>query len=209
MKYQNINATEQAVKVCTGLMAECTDIDSYVRSSGEALAVYDNGWKNARTGGGDVDAAIADFMLAGLVHLDALDMAGLREDALGTMLTMLVSVDMAGVSRTGLGMSYMELQLHYARACVELCARSAGDDFAAAHAGAILGMELALYAGAYDEFVEAYSPEAADILSLTGMREAAGRYKAADGDGGSAVADIQRPAEALIDMMARLNALGL
>ena len=41
------------------------------------------------------------------------------------------------------------------------------------------------------------------------MREAAGRYKAAAGYGGSAVADIQRPAEALIDMMARLNALGL
>lgn len=190
------------------LVGECTDTDSYVRSTGEALAMYDHAWKKVRAAGGDVDMAIADFLLVGSAHLDALDMAGLRHQALCTMVTMLVSVDMAGVSRPGLGLAYMRLHLGCVRGCVELCAHTGGDAFAAAHAGAVLRLELALYAGAYDEFTARYAPDADDICELAGMREAVARYKGERGDGETVTASIDNPAEALVDMMARMAAIG-
>jgi len=209
MKYQNIKASAEARGCYRSLLAESADIDSFVRSTGEALALYDNAWKKARVCDGDTDTAVAGFMLVGMAHLDALDMAGLRQSALATMLMMLVSVDMAGVSSTGLGLGYLRLHLRFVRACVSLCARSKGDDFASAHAGAILRMAMPLYAGVYDAFVGAYNPEADEIDEYAGMREAVARYSGVRGEDEHIVASADNPAEALVDMMSRLNAMGM
>ena len=207
MKYQDIKASESAREAFVALTGECADPESYVRSTGEALAVYDHRWKKARVCGGDLDVAMADFLLIGLAHADALDMAGLRLSALSTLVTMLVSVDMSGVSRTGLGLSFMRLHLLCAKGCIGLCARTAGDGFASGHAGAVLRLERVLYAGAYDEFVNAYSPDSDDICELTGMREAMRRYEGRRGEGEHVTASADAPAEALVDMMARLAVL--
>lgn len=207
MKYQDIKVSESAREAFVALTGECADPDSYVRSTGEALAVYDHKWKKARVGGGDVAVAMADFILIGLAHVDALDMAGLRQQALGTVVTMLVSADMSGVSRVGLGMSFMRLHLLCAKGCIGLCARTSGDGFASAHAGALLRLEQVLYAGAYDEFVRAYSPDADDICEFAGMREAMRRYDGCRCDSEHVVARADAPAEALVDMMARLAVL--
>lgn len=207
MKNRCIYASEKARDEFRAMQAECVDIDSFVRTTGETLARYDHVWKQARAGGGDVGTAVADFVLAGMAHLDALEMADLRDAAVGTMITMLVSVDMSGVSRVGLGVAYLDLHLRFARACVELCSRMAGDGFASAHAGAVLRLELPLYAGVYEAFVAEYKPEGDWLDVYTGMYDAARSYVGVRGEDERIVANPDYPAEALVDMMSRLGAI--
>jgi len=202
-----ITPSQTALGQYKSLMADALDSDAFLRSTGEAVAMYDAAWKNAHNAGHDIDGPMADFLLICRAHLDAMAMAGLRRQAMAAMVSMLISVDMAGADTASLGLSFLELHRRFLIACAEFCRSTAGDAFAAPHAKAILAMEAPLYLATYENNADAASTEP----SYAGLAEAARRKIAAgdDAQGPRIVPDPAAPAEALIDIFSRLHALGL
>ncbi len=211
--YSKVNTSESAREEYSRLVAEAFDPDAFLRSSGEAVARYDTAWKTVcvhKEPANVVNVAVADFLLIGSAHLDAMAMNGLRRPAMATMLSMLVSADMAGADAAAIGQIYLELHRRYLLSCIELRAAVADDDFGRPHADAILRMEAVLYTGAYSTFAEAYHPLLADAAQYEALAAAATRYIAAHPAAEGAVeAKPDAPSEALIDMFSRLHALGM
>lgn len=211
--YSKINPSEKAFADYKALVAESFDPDGFLRSSGEAVANYDTAWKTVcvhKEAADVVNRAVADFLLIGSAHLDAMAMNGLRRPAMATMLSMLVSADMAGADTVALGQRYVDLHARYLLSCIELRVAVADDDFSRPHADEILRMESVLYAGAYKAYVAEYSPAEADAAKLAALAEAATKYaQTHPGTENAVKADPAAPSEALIDMFSRLHALGM
>ena len=211
--YTKIYPDEKALADYKTLVAESFDPDGLLRSSGEAVANYDTAWKTVcvhKESPEVINRAVADFLFIGSAHIDALAMNGLRRPAMATMLSMLVSADMAGADTIALGQRYIDLHGRYLLSCIELRTSVANDDFSRPHADEILRMESILYAGAYKAFVEEYNPAPADVAKLLPLAEAATRYaQNHPGTETSVKADPTAPSEALIDMFSRLHALGM
>ena len=212
--YCKISPSAEAYGDYSRLYSEVYDPDAFMRSSGDTVVKYDTAWKTAcvhKEPREVIDRAVADFMLIGSAHLEALAMNRLRNTAMATALSMLVSADMAGADTVALGLIYLDLHARYLLGCVELSQTVADDSFGRPHAKALLRMESELYIGALNRFKEAYSPAAHDIARYEAIAEGARRYtqdtaRTADD---AVVADASAPSEALVDMFSRLHALGL
>jgi len=211
--YSKVNTSESARDEYRRLVAEVFDPDAFLRSSGEAVANYDTAWKTVcvhKEPANVINETVADFLLIGHAHLDAMAMNGLRRPAMATMLSMLVSADMAGADTVAIGQTFLELHKRYLLSCIELRVAVADDDFGRPHADAILRMEAALYAGAYSTFAESYHPSSADVAQYEALAGAATRYITTHPVAeGTVEADPDAPSEALIDMFSRLHALGM
>lgn len=165
--------------------------DDFLRASGELFALRDSGWKSAKNRGLPLEGPIKEFVEAGLAHLDALDVCGLCDEALMTMTSMLLSVDMSAVEPKALGSPFVELYVRFIEGCVSLCHRSEGDSFAEPHAKAILSQAAALFKASVEPF-DCSSPK------ITGILESC------RADGGQSV----NKAQLLVDIFSRLHALG-
>lgn len=212
--YCKITPSAEAYGDYKRLFSEVYDPDAFMRSSGDTMVKYDTAWKTAcvrKQPREVVDTAVADFMLIGSAHLDALAMNRLRNTAMATALSMLVSADMAKADTVALGLIYLELHARYLLGCVELLQTVADDSFGEPHAKAILRMESELYLGVLQRFKESYSPAAHDMARYEGIAEAACLYTQDTPRmaGDEIVADASAPSEALVDMFSRLHALGL
>lgn len=196
MIHNTILPGEAARKQYLELMSEACDADAMLRSSGEAVARYDTVWKTVATRREDATAAIADFLLIASAHIDALEMLGARRPMLATLLSMLVSVDMAKADTAALGALYVDVHVRFFKACLELAATSADDAFVAEHARAILSIEARL-------FEAAAACHADTDMTLAGLVAAARSIPAPE----HINVDPSAPTEVIIDMFSRMNAL--
>lgn len=203
--------SESALREYGNLIAEALDPDPFLRSSGEAVARYDAAWKAALTAHEDINPAMADFLLIGSAHLDALEMASLRRPAMATMVSMLISVDMAKADTFALGALFLDLHRRFLIACAELRLSVAGDSFAEQHAAAIMAIEARLFVGVCDKFADANSEGHESEISKTSFSAlvAAARAEISKTPAPAIIPDPDAPAEALVDIFSRLHALGL
>lgn len=211
--YAKVKPSEEALGRYLVLTADMFDPDSFLRSTGDAVARYDTAWKTvcvhkeAKT---VINQAVADFLLIGLAHLDAVAMNRMHRTGMATMLSLLVSVDMSGADTCALGENFLELHSRFLKACIEFRMAVADDDFSRRHADAILGMEARLYEDVLKAFVAAYSPLSGDMAYYEGAGRSAVKYIAEHPVAtGGVNPDPAAPSESLVDMFSRLHALGM
>lgn len=169
--------------------------EDFMRASGELFARCDTAWKKAKVYKEPLAAPVADFLLAGMAHLDALDMLALRHDAMLTMISMLLSVDMSGVDTSELGDIYRQLHERFLAGCAALKQECSGDTFAEPHAEEVLKTEAALF-----------------LTIVRGCNEpslkTAGLIKACEEIvKDNLITDTKARAEAYVDIYSRLNAI--
>ncbi len=203
--------SETALREYGNLIAEALDPDSFLRSSGEAVARYDAAWKAALAAHENINPAMTDFLLIGSAHLDALEMASLRRPAMATMVSMLISVDMAKADTVALGRLFIGLHRRFLIACAELRLSAAGDSFAEQHAAAIMAIEARLFVGACDKYAAADPEEYQSEIRKTTFAAlvAAAKAEISKNTPSGIIPDPDAPAEALVDIFSRLHALGL
>lgn len=198
-----MNPTQTALQTYTALLAEAAEPEALLRSSAEAVSRYDTEWKTVATRGEDATQAMADFLLIASAHLDALKMHGARRPAMSTMLSMLISVDMSKADTGALALQFAALHRRFFTSCLELVAASDGDSFMSGHARAILAIEAVLFAAAAGAVPQgALSP--IDEAAYAGLADAARAIPAPE----HMTVRPDSPAEALIDIMSRLHAMG-
>lgn len=188
------------------LILDIFDPDAYMRSTGHAMAEADTAWKTAkvhREPQDAIDEAIRRFLGIARLHLDSLTLAGYSKPPVATMVSLLISIDMAGTAPQALGETLLALHERCLKGCIALCAASADDAFAHPHFTEILRLEAGLYLGTCRMLDCATTDQEA-------LAEAAERYLTGHtAPEGAIIPDASAPAEALIDMMSRLNALAL
>ena len=123
--------------------------DDFLRASGEIFAKCDSAWKDAKNNGKPIDEPIADFLCAGLVHLDALELCSLYREALMVAVSILISIDLTRIDTVVLGKPFIKLHEHLLTGCARLCKECENDEYAKPHADAILCHEAFLFLDAF------------------------------------------------------------
>lgn len=113
--------------------------EDFLRASGELFASCDNTWKAALNARDRSTAThIQNFLRAGEAHLRAMKLCGVDNQALSTIVMMLISIDIARADKSSLSPTYQRLVGRLLEEASALNSRAAGDDFALAHTQAIL-----------------------------------------------------------------------
>ena len=196
-----MEATTQARAEYTALMSEVLDTDAFLRSTGEAMARYDARWKRSATAHApEVTQDIADFLLIASTHIMALEQSGAYPSLVPTLLSLVVSVDMAGADVAQIADAVVDLHTRYIKALAARLRADEHDEFACAHLRAMLRTEAGIYLRL---------PRPVALAEYEGMAQACRRYIDTNplnvGEPDFSTASIK---EGLVDMFSRMMAIG-
>ena len=141
-----MEATIQALSEYTSLMSEMLDTESFLRSSGEAMARYDARWKRSATAHSpEVTQDVADFLLIASTHVLALKQSGAMASEVPTLLSLVVSVDMSGADVSAIADAVADLHILYLQALSARLRAEEHDEFVCGHLRAMLRTEASVY----------------------------------------------------------------
>lgn len=180
------------------------NIEDFVRSTGELFAQSDERWKAvARNRRADeavyrerMPRVMAEFVAAGLAHLDALDMCRMDGESLKAAVTMLITLDMTKIDTSVLGAPYVRLMVRFLKGCVMLQRASQADAYSREHASAIVSQAARVFMA--DRVVNDYGVDP----EIGGMLDSCREF--VEDNGLMPAVDV---AEAYVDIYARLMAL--
>lgn len=167
----------------------------FLRATGEDFAQCDSEWKRKRNNGQPCGKAIAELVAAGAVHIDALVLCDMRREALLTAVTILISVDMNGMSASDLPGGYIDVARRMVENASWLREAAADDEFACNHAAAILANAAEVYARAFAAAEATASP--AEAALCEGCVEYVKSHSTAD----------KTVAELLVDILSRMQVI--
>ena len=198
MMIQEIMVSEAVSAEIHEVYAMALEPEDFLRATGELFARCDSAWKQAKKAKTSVDRPIADFLAAGIVHLDALDLCSLSAEMMPAIVSMLISIDMSGVDEKKLGHLFLELHVRMLKACIKFARECSGDDYAEPHANEILFHEASL-------FVETFGDKKGLTPQVEGLLHGCTHYINDKAD--RTERPMLRPAERLVDIFARLHAI--
>lgn len=186
-------------------LAAAGDVQALVACSGEWLARFDRRWQLDLASGRPVEQSVADFCMMALHHCDLLRRTERIADADATALMTMLAIDISGADTGAFPSLYLTLLYEFATGMIAFADASAGDDFAAPHADVMARYALRLFLAAYRRLAP---PDDNPWRSFAGSVAAAPLSSEPVVINGHS-ADFDRPAEVLVDILARMNALGM
>ena len=191
------------------LYSEVLNPDHFHAAAAEAFGAADRNLRKAYASG-DSDAthdAVNRLFMVGRAFLDALEQQGLSRDYTATLIMLIISADMAGVSPSDSAADLLYFHSKLMRQCGRLTKFFADDDFAKPHIAAITYMECAIYVFLVDNYLDS-SIAPVEALKYKGIAEAARDRLSERAPEGCIPVEPFNLKNLLIDIFSRLNTLG-